>query len=557
MTTFELKSINEIGVDAHFFIPSYQRGYRWYETQVLNLLDDLHGFMENSSNEDFYCLQPVVVRNIGEERFEVIDGQQRLTTIAILLRSLKQPAYQITYESRPDSQDMLERIDYYATQSASNVDHHYFKDAYVTIQTWIKENSRKNMSLSMKLFITLAERVKVIWYEVDQSANAYDLFLKLNVGKIQLTSAELIKAVLLQPCSEHERIELSLEWEAMERRLQDDWFWYFLESKQMYENRIEWLFDVLVENLDKHHDRYYTFYQVLNRPTFWQEVRDLYARLNEWYEDRSIYHFIGYLTHTSKRKQKVPELLNLYHSENVESKTDFIKALRGIVRKTLPEDLDELNEFDYESDKDAIKQVLLLFNLAEEMQTDHGSSRFPFHYYKQEKWSLEHIHAQNTAELTSKEQWDAWLHETERLLGNHKLFDDQKLTRELLAHDYSKREFFMFVSKLEERIISRNGESLILNRDRLHNIGNLALLSQSLNSSLSNHYYPIKFDALKTFERNGGYLPAATRKAFWKYYTNKPTTYEFWTSEDQEAYVNQIIQSIHTFTEEETPHAYA
>lgn len=566
MTTFNLRSIDDIGTDAHFFIPSYQRGYRWDETQVLNLLDDLHEFMENlneftdsSSTKGFYCLQPVVVRNNGDKRFEVIDGQQRLTTIAILLKCLQKPAYQITYESRPESQNMLEQIDYYATQPAGNVDHHYFKEAYSTIQRWLDEKTQSKMSFSTKFFITLAERVKVIWYEVDQSANAYDLFLKLNVGKIQLTSAELIKAVLLQPRNEHERIELSLEWEAMEHRLQDDWFWYFLEDSQTYENRIEWLFDVLVDNLGKNQDRYYTFYHVLKRPNFWQEVRELYARLREWYDDRTVYHFIGYLTDTSQRKQTVPELLNLYHSKQVESKTDFIEALRRIVRKTLPDHLNDLKELDYgsESDKKLIKQVLLLLNLAEEMEMEHGSSRFPFHYYKQEKWSLEHIHAQNTAELDSKKQWDAWLDETYRLMGSHKLVEEQQEIDRFRARSYSEREFFNFVGELEERIKSHNGESLILNRDRLDNLGNLALLTQRLNSSLSNHYYPIKFQALKAFERGGGYLPSATRKAFWKYYTDKPTTYEFWTSEDQDAYLNQIIHSVQKFTEKEFSHVHA
>lgn len=556
MTTFNLKSFNEIGTDAHFFIPSYQRGYRWDRTQVLNLLEDLYEFMNMATGTEFYCLQPVVVRNDGLGMFEVIDGQQRLTTISLLLRCLNYPAYQLTYESRPNSQDMLENIRDYSTQEATNIDHHYFKEAYITIQAWLKEKSRQEMTLGMKLFITLGERVKVIWYEVDQSANAYDLFLKLNVGKIPLTNAELIKAVLLQSRTEHERIELSLEWEEMERRLQDDSFWYFLSAESNYENRIELLFDVLVQKTDHHHDAFYTFDQVLIRPNFWQEVRDLYARLNEWYDDRAIYHFVGYLTHVSKQKKVLPEFISLYRSETVQSKEDFTRALRRMVKNSLPDSIEELYTLHYDSDKQTINNVLLLFNLAEEMKGEHGSSRFPFHYYKQEKWSLEHIHAQKTDQLKSRKQWDAWLKDTRILLGTYDLLEESQMITAILEGHYSERDFFDFVQMLELRLAEKE-LSLILTDDQLNGLGNMALLSQTVNASLSNHYYPIKFEKLKAYERKGGYLPPATRKAFWKYYTDQPTNFEFWTTADQEGYSRQIIQSIQTFTNEEIAHVHA
>lgn len=556
MTTFDLKSFNEIGTDVHFIIPSYQRGYRWDKTQVLNLLEDLYEFMNEATGTEFYCLQPVVVRNDGSGMFEVIDGQQRLTTVSLLLRCLNHPAYQITYESRPNSQDMLENIKHYSTQEAMNIDHHYFKEAYLTIQAWLKEKSSQEMTLGMKLFINLGEKVKVIWYEVDESANAYDLFLKLNVGKIPLTNAELIKAVLLQSRTEHERIELSLEWEAMEHRLQDDSFWYFLSAESNYENRIELLFDLIVQKTDRHHDTFYTFDQVQTNPNFWQEVRDLYARLNEWYNDRAAYHFVGYLTHVSKQKKVLAELISLYRSEIVHSKEDFTRELRRMVKKSLPDSIEELYTLHYDSDKEAIKNILLLFNLAEEMKSEHGSSRFPFHYYKQEKWSLEHIHAQKTDMFKSREQRNAWLIDTRILLEKYDLMEESQMITTMLERNYLEREFLDFVRMLE-LILSEKELSLILTDDQLHGLGNMALLSQTVNTSLSNHYYPIKFAKLKAYEQKGGYLPPATRKAFWKYYTDQPTNFEFWTTADQEDYARQIIQSIQTFTNEESAHVYA
>ena len=98
----ELKSVSEL-LGRNFFIPSYQRGYRWTEQQVKDLLNDIWEFSKKKKQEyEFYCLQPLVVKlmsnndkqkaqlNINEEWYEVIDGQQRLTTIFLILSSLNE-----------------------------------------------------------------------------------------------------------------------------------------------------------------------------------------------------------------------------------------------------------------------------------------------------------------------------------------------------------------------------------------------------------------------------------------------------------------------------------
>lgn len=126
-----------------FIIPDYQRGYRWEELQVVELLKDLCNFIENSRT-GFYCLQPLVVKrsivdykafyqqmrgkldNMQDEpdpigrlvenlqhltTWEIIDGQQRLTTLYVIMMVLKHdPAYHISYQTRPESKNFLENI---------------------------------------------------------------------------------------------------------------------------------------------------------------------------------------------------------------------------------------------------------------------------------------------------------------------------------------------------------------------------------------------------------------------------------------------------------------
>src|SRR5712671_3246199 len=76
-----LKTVYDLRVDAsdkpfRYHIPAYQRGYRWTPTQVTQLLDDVREFTkrENPQQEEFYCLQPLVLRPNNDGAYEVVDG---------------------------------------------------------------------------------------------------------------------------------------------------------------------------------------------------------------------------------------------------------------------------------------------------------------------------------------------------------------------------------------------------------------------------------------------------------------------------------------------------
>lgn len=89
----ELKSIENF-LGFHFLVKDYQRGYKWTATEVRQLLDDLNEF-EPKENE-FYCLQPIVIKADNDKK-ELIDGQQRCTTIYLILQYLGQHLFDITY----------------------------------------------------------------------------------------------------------------------------------------------------------------------------------------------------------------------------------------------------------------------------------------------------------------------------------------------------------------------------------------------------------------------------------------------------------------------------
>ncbi|EGQ8498032.1 DUF262 domain-containing protein, partial [Vibrio alginolyticus] len=111
-----LKTINEIR-DIDFYIPSYQRGYRWTPKEVKDLLNDISEFRPRFVNDDnektWYCLQPIVVKKKDNAQYEVIDGQQRLTTIYLILHFLNsrfrepEKLFRLGYETRENSTDFL------------------------------------------------------------------------------------------------------------------------------------------------------------------------------------------------------------------------------------------------------------------------------------------------------------------------------------------------------------------------------------------------------------------------------------------------------------------
>ena len=177
---FGLKSL-EVLEGKHFFIESYQRGYKWQQQEVKDLLNDfkahrdlLNDLEEHRKNiknkKPLYCLQPIVLYPLKDNEFEVIDGQQRLTTLYLLfdylqrrLQKEEKPYYQISYKTREASADFLKHhlkklyhdlleepkvewsdfLQKNAEHSFDNVDIYHFFHAYKTIYEIISETFKQ------------------------------------------------------------------------------------------------------------------------------------------------------------------------------------------------------------------------------------------------------------------------------------------------------------------------------------------------------------------------------------------------------------------------------
>lgn len=575
----EQKIIGDIA--GEFVIEAYQRGYRWTKDEIIHLLEDI----DETPDGQRYCLQPVVVKN-RDGVYELIDGQQRLTTLYLIIKYLSlymDLKYGIEYTTRKSEQgrmgskELLEDIDAkYLNPSSSNIDELFIKKAYAIISDWFKGERPKMNSFSGKL----QKHVSIIWYEVDAEEDSVGIFTRLNIGKINLTNAELVKALFLSRGKKDSRgvytgnpygiedkkqYEIALQWDVMEKGLHDGKFWAFItnEKEDKYPIRMELFFDIM-ENKPAGEDSYYTFNRFYdrfkssaNKTEAWETVVRYYQQLWEWYKDFNLYHQIGYLVATG---QGIKGLLDLaMNKDKPIKKSTFKEIIIERIRKSVEfaqsngEQIDYA-DLSYEHHPDYIHRLLLLFNVETIRQKGDEDNRFPFECYKSEgTWSLEHIHAQNSESLKTNQEWRDWLTLHKRsLTGLMKTYEEDSPSHQSILSTISKmdgvishideknyrgsiRDEFAAVASAVVKVLS-DGNDIT----QMHSLANMALLTVGENAALSNSTFDAKRIKVIDMDKAGDYIPVCTKNVFLKYYSSSDTKLHFWSEEDRRCYIEAM-----------------
>ncbi|MCR8698520.1 DUF262 domain-containing protein [Campylobacter lari] len=572
----DIKSINDL-FGLNFVIPSYQRGYRWDKTQVRDLLEDIWNFCEKEDDkkDSFYCLQPIIVKKYeqDEKKYKLVDGQQRLTTIYMILSHFKlymddsrYESFEIEYETRKDSKDFLKNIQekYKTNEKESNIDFYYMSKAYEYIEKWFSENNNRRQEFFRILTSqnNIAKNVRIIWHEIEDNEDEREVFSRINSGKIPLTNAELIKALFLNSNNfkkeevDLRQIEISKEWDEMEYALQNNEFWRFLTSDEDYPARIELLFKTYykIKKDEKYEDSYviYRFFadklkgdnklKVLDE--IWLEVKKIFLTFKYWYENHKLYHLIGYLN-VLENKESEKSLVSLYKESSKKSKEDFVLFIEEQISKRVNvKNISEIKEMSYEDNKNEIKKILLLFNIATYLESD---IRFSFDKFISEKWSLEHINPQSRFTIKSKDEKKQWMKE---------IIDILKLLQDDNSNEQTTSLLKKLIDNINENIDDKKFADITndvfeyFSPEDKHSIANLTLLSLDTNSKLSNHIFAIKRNKLKEDEKNGKFIPLCTKNVFMKYYSEKFDDIKniyFWTSSDQDSYLKAIEEKINVF----------
>ena len=572
-----------VDITGNFLIEAYQRGYRWGEDEVKHLLEDIYEIPEGQK----YCLQPVVVKN-KNGKFELIDGQQRMTTLYLIMKYLNSYLdikYSIEYTTRTGgngqigSKELLENIDVYVSDpSSKNIDELFIKKSYIIIGEWFKGEKSKMLSFAQKL-----RKVTIIWYEVDDNEDSVSIFTRLNIGKINLTNAELVKALFLsrgkkEPngryagnpygIEEKKQHEIALGWDAMEKSLHDEKFWTFItnEKSEKYPIRMELLFD-MIEMKPNSESNFYTFNRFYerfkkseNRYETWELIERYMQQLMEWYNDFNLYHHIGFLVATGT---SVKTLLDMAMSvEKPIRKSEFLAKAIDMIRERMVFTIDnegkkeeiEYAELNYEQHREYLQDFLLLFNVETIRQKGDENIRFPFDRYKNEgTWSLEHIHAQNSESLKTNQDWRNWLVLHKTSLVNLKKTLDEKDARcskidsvineinKVIAHIDDKN--YKGSIRDEFSVVAANVVKLLSDGDdkaQMHTLSNMALLTVGENAALNNSTFDVKRTKILDMDKAGEYIPICTRNVFMKYYSTSDTKLQFWSEEDRKGYITAM-----------------
>lgn len=567
-----IKSIAEL-LKCSFTIPSYQRGYRWQAMyQVKLLLQDIWGYeISNTNQEAFYCLQPVVVKKVDGNNFELIDGQQRLTTILLILHYFNQTEfktpkkhYELHFETKDELENFLSILED-EKKTDEDIDLFHLNKAYMYIANWFEEKEETDPAIKSKFYDKLVNRTKVIWYEINDSSNVIDIFTRLNIGKIPLTNAELVKALFLSNSKSNsdseakiiKQLNIASEWDKIEQTLQNDDFWCFIcPNPDNYETRIEYIFD-LMKNKPRYAENYYTFYKFLEdfeekqndhraNEEIWLDIKKYFLTFEEWYGDRELYHLVGYLTAIGYDINKTK-----WQSEK-KSKSTFKNNLASIAKNTIKADI-ELLDYAKNKDKKEIRKVFLLFNILTIIKNEKCSIRFPFHFYLSEKWDIEHIRSKTSKDISGKDRmnWAQTLFEyftgvdydAEIELDLNDSIDDleneeKSICRDLLKVLKNEDKNNVIFNKLYDNISKYFNE--FDSFDDIDSISNLTLLDQSTNRMYKNAFFPVKRKYIINLEKRGIFVPLCTKNVFLKTYSKRLGEVMYWNNSDAIDYFNEI-----------------
>lgn len=559
-------------LDMKFNIPTYQRGYRWTETHVNDLLTDIQNFIDSFNGEgigkdDFYSLQPIVVKwNNEKGKWNLIDGQQRMTTIFLIIKyfeclgikKVKSP--DLEYETRSKSSQYLNglTIDIYdanaepesnALDNNENIDFKHMSRAFKTINQWFMA---KGATYDTYLFQrTFLFNTRVIWYELPDGEDETESFTRLNLGKIPLTNAELIKALFLNGSNfkneftsdnevKLEQIKIAAEWDRIENTLCNDEFWLFIhELKYEKPNRIDFIFDLIEQcnalnidlskarlgNDENRTFRYFSefFTQTKNDNSDlsvtikenWKKVKKYFQIFEEWFNNLEIYHYVGYITEL-KGSKEIPQLITLWNQcDQIE---DFVQKLKNHIKTNITKNinLEQQYEIDYVDDNGNTKQypdkkkakpTFLLHNILtvisqnrqlknKEEYDERVFYKFPFHLFKKESWDVEHIDS-NTEnplnELKDQKEWIAYsFEEIAPSVGNYDSLRREVKKFVCLDNETKEDTFNPMFSELQKKILELVKSEGLHDNNIKNQIGNFTLLDSKTNRGYGNALFPTK-----------------------------------------------------------------
>ena len=563
-------------------IPNYQRGYKWEISNVEDLLNDINNINNIDKNE--HCLHNLTIIE-NENKWEIIDGQQRLTTIFLILKYLGKEYYSLSYKIRQNTEDFFnneindiiknlkdnkykKELELFNDIKNKNnnydkQDIYYICGALFTIYNWFNKNYKDK---PIEEFIEKLESVYFYKHGIKTNIKGETIFSNLNSGRVPLTYIELIKADLIINISKLEtkgneneilinekRSNIGRLWDEMESWLAQDEVWYWIAPKNNSVNKLSLLLNLCSELKEGEniYEKYYNYVYDKNLKCDYSKIKTIlnkfinyYYTIKDWYLDNDMYHLIGIIVSFDINIKEFIE-----NNSNIKNKNELKSKLKNEIithlkltnkdNKLKFGDIDYL-ELDYNNDK--VNKIFTLLNCLEGYNYNKNEFnehfRYRFDIHNKYKWSIEHIIPRNPKKDTILDYFNDII----KILYNEQNEELEKIKGEI-KEKLNEPKYKEFNGSIEKLKLSNNDKlkeefiEYFNNIININNIGNLVLLGIDTNSSLKNKIFKEKRNILLKFISNEGrFIPPLTLKVFSKTFDGANGEEMYWTHEDFNKY---------------------
>lgn len=571
----------------YFNIPHYQRGYKWEPHNVTKLLTDVDNFVTGDGK--FYCLQNITIV-ASNNVFNVVDGQQRLTTLIIILSYLNQKQLVNSKVRFPENsirkftnkflnevvtsllgfpnQDWDQFIEEFPHYDLQDISHIF--NVYKAIEEWFKIKQKQVQNFDNEIFTKkLLSDVKLIVNEVDGQTGEEKVFGNLNSKRIPLDGSDLIRAILITRVAKEEakkESDIKNIIYVNERRVKLGWEldqinnWWGNQNVKGYFSKFVNIKSELVGGDKKlfHEENYPINYLYLlyaeskgqakltldlieqhnnSSIALYKEILKIHYTLQDWYANKEIYHYLGFLFNTKgKKATNFKEIWNDW--KNCSTKSGFIELLKCRVKHffVLEDDLllnfkDETINW-YEDKQHELVMSLVLMDIIHSIKENQPN--LPHVFFSKNLNDIEHIFPKKPKEAKNKKSYIEFLNKLEKDTSKH----------------FSLKNFEKLIND-EKYLLSLDGYiSNCISGYNINSIGNLVLLYYSLNRSISNSIYATKRSRIIEHHSSGNFIQPHTFKVFTRDFNDATQTnrdFEYWTNEDIERNSSYIDNEINKF----------
>lgn len=247
----EIKVLELFNDHFVFEIPGYQRQYSWQDDNFHDLFDDIRGAMENGENQ--YFLGSIILQLTGREangggRYDVVDGQQRLTTLSILIAVLRDSIHDVQAQDSLQTrlcqqENLFENRARHDRLIVRERDRSFFEKAVLVKDGTLVKNetaseSEENMACAIAVFCDrlsemtqedmrklvrfLLNQTYMVYVKTEEFGSAYRLFTVLNQRGMSLSTADFLKNINLQAVDAVDQRRFQMKWETTEQELGSD-----------------------------------------------------------------------------------------------------------------------------------------------------------------------------------------------------------------------------------------------------------------------------------------------------------------------------------------------